>query len=81
MSTLKPEHWQEVSPYLDQALSLPEDERASWLEAFRAERPDLANLVQELLDEHRALANEQFLERSPVPYGESSLATRSGRTH
>lgn len=74
MSTLKPEHWQEVSPYLDQVLSLPEDERGTWLESLRAERPDLANLLQKLLQEHRALANEQFLERSPVPYSESSLA-------
>ncbi len=71
MSTLKPERWQEVSPYLDQVLSLPEDEQATWMETFRAERPDLANLLQELLQEHRALANEQFLERSPVPYSES----------
>jgi serine/threonine protein kinase/tetratricopeptide (TPR) repeat protein len=64
--TLTPEGWREVSPYLDQVLSLPEDERAPWLESFRAERPDLANLLQDLLQEHRALAHQQFLERSPV---------------
>ena len=55
-----------MSPYLDQVLSLPEDERAPRLESFRAERPDLANLLQDLLQEHRALAHQQFLERSPV---------------
>lgn len=66
MRTLSPERWQEVSPYLDQLLALPEDERAPWLESFRAERPDLANLLQDLLEEHRALAQQQFLERSPV---------------
>ena len=66
MRTLTPEGWREVSPYLDQVLSLPEDERAPWLESFRAERPDLANLLQDLLQEHRALAHQQFLERSPV---------------
>jgi hypothetical protein len=66
MHPLSPERWQEVSPYLDQVLSLPEDERASWLESFRTERPDLANLLQDLLKEHRALARGQFLERSPV---------------
>ena len=66
MRTLSPEGWREVSPYLDQVLSLPEDERAPWLESFRAARPDLANLLQGLLAEHRVLAQEQFLERSPV---------------
>ena len=49
MSTLSPDRWQEVSPYLDQVLSLPEDKRAAWMESFRAERPDLADLLQELL--------------------------------
>jgi serine/threonine protein kinase/tetratricopeptide (TPR) repeat protein len=64
--TLSPEGWRKVSPYLDQVLSLPEDERTPWLESFRAERPDLANLLQYLLEEHRALAHKHFLERSPV---------------
>jgi len=67
MSTLSPESWQDVSPYLDQVLSVPENERAAWLESFRAQRPDLANLLGELLEEHRSLANEKFLERPPIP--------------
>ena len=46
MRTLTPEGWREVSPYLDQVLSLPEDERAPWLESFRAERPDLVDFLQ-----------------------------------
>ena len=29
MSTLSPDRWQEISPHLDHALSLPEDERAA----------------------------------------------------
>jgi eukaryotic-like serine/threonine-protein kinase len=66
VSTLSPERWQEVSPYLDQVLSLPEDERAAWMESFRAQKPGLADLLQELLQEHRAAALEQFLERSPI---------------
>ena len=66
MRTFSPQGWREVSPYLDQVMSLPEDERAPWLESFRAERPDLADLLQDLLEEHRVLAQKQFLERSPV---------------
>ena len=75
MSTLSPERWQEVSPYLDQVLSLPEDERAVWMASFRAERPGLADLLKELLQEHHALAQSQFLESSPIELArESSLA-------
>jgi len=65
MSTLSPERWQEICPYLDQAFSLPENERAAWVESFRTEKPELAGLLQELLEEHRALATEHFLEHGP----------------
>lgn len=73
MPTLSPERWQQVSPYLDQVLSLPESERRAWLESFRVQRPDLAGLLQDLLEEHRALAQEKFLERPPIEaaYGTS----------
>jgi serine/threonine protein kinase/tetratricopeptide (TPR) repeat protein len=66
MSTLNPGQWQEISPYLDQMLSLPEEERDRWLQSFRLEKPELAEVLQELLEEHRALADEHFLERMPV---------------
>jgi len=65
MSTLSPERWQEVSPYLDQVLALPEVEQGAWLESFRMQRPDLAGLLQDLVEEHRALAQERFLEQQP----------------
>jgi eukaryotic-like serine/threonine-protein kinase len=73
MFTLNPERWREVSPYLDHALSLPEEGRGVWLSSFRADRPDLAELVQELLQEHRELEQAQFLEH-PQPASETSLA-------
>jgi serine/threonine protein kinase len=74
MSVLSPELWQQISPYLDEALSLSEDERAAWLESLRVHRPDLVNTVRELLEEQRAAAREQFLERQPFPLPESSAA-------
>ena len=82
MATLSPERWQEISPYLDQVLSLPEDERAAWLDSFRAEKPGLVDLVFELLQEHRALAEQHFLERGPAMAANSSLAgqTLAGQT-
>ncbi|HXP85396.1 MAG TPA: serine/threonine-protein kinase [Bryobacteraceae bacterium] len=67
MSTLSPDQWQAVSPYLDQALDMPEEERAAWLATLREQDPAMAAHVQALLDEHRALAQEGFLEHTPVP--------------
>jgi eukaryotic-like serine/threonine-protein kinase len=70
--TLNPKLWQEVSPYLDQVLSLPEAEQSAWMDSFRTQKPELAVLLQELLEEHRALAKEKFLESPPV---EASFST------
>lgn len=74
MSTLNPERWQEVSPYLDHALSLSEEERGDWFVKFRAERPELGAVLEKLLEEHRALVREHFLEHEPErPANECSL--------
>jgi tetratricopeptide (TPR) repeat protein len=45
---------------------LPEEERERWLQSFRLEKPELAAVLQQLLEEHRELADEHFLERMPV---------------
>ncbi len=66
MGLLNPDRWQEISPYLDHALSLSEQERTEWIATFRAERSDLAALLENLLEEHRALAQEHFLEEEPA---------------
>lgn len=66
MSTLSPERWQEISPYLDHALSLTEQDRAAWFETFQLQRPELAELLKDLLNEHSVLANEHFLEGVPL---------------
>ncbi len=36
MSTLHRDEWLALSPYLDQALAMTDDERTEWLSAFRA---------------------------------------------
>jgi len=73
--TLTPDQWREVSPLLDHALSLSDEERASWLTDFREQRSDLASLLEKLLEEHRALAQEHFLEQEPLrPAHDRSLA-------
>jgi eukaryotic-like serine/threonine-protein kinase len=75
VSTLKPEQWREVSRYLDDVLALSESERASWLDSFRLQHPELSDLLQQFLADHRALAEEHFLEHLPDhPLAASSLA-------
>jgi serine/threonine protein kinase len=66
MSTLSPDQWQAVSPYLDQALDMPDEERKAWLMALGEQNPTLAAHLQKLLDEHRVLAQERYLEKGSV---------------
>jgi len=78
MSTLDPEQWEALSPYLDRALALSGDDRANWLASVRSEDPVLASQLQTLLDEHQLLAEERFLERAPVALGDHiALAGRA----
>src|SRR5262245_7386597 len=72
MPKLNPEQWKQASPFLDEVLSLSLQERADWLAAFRQNNPETAELVETLLDEHRAVAEERFLQESPrLPTGQS----------
>ncbi len=77
MSALSPEQWQEISPYLDRALSMSNEERAQWLSDLRAQRSEVADLVEELLKEHEALSDEHFLESQLHSPGENALTGES----
>src|SRR5580700_2530456 len=63
MRTLSPERWQIVSPYLDQALAMTDEAQAAWLLSLREQNPELAAELAALLDEHRSLVQEGFLEK------------------
>ena len=63
---LTPHRWQEISPYLDEALAVPEAERGLWLAAIHNRNPKLGARLEELLNEHRVLAEERFLEAQNV---------------
>jgi eukaryotic-like serine/threonine-protein kinase len=74
---LSPEEWKVVSPYLDQALDLSAEERPAWLASLRQSDPQLADRLQALLEQHRALDQDGFLEQSPpAPRPEAGLAGR-----
>ncbi len=78
MASLDSDRWQEVSPYLDEALALADDQRGPWLAALRASKPQLAELVDDLLSEHRDLARGGFLEGTPLEFLQgASLAGQS----
>jgi serine/threonine protein kinase len=62
MSNLSPDQWQALSPHLDQALAMTEDARVAWLSSLGEQDPALAAQLGALLDEHRVLAQEGFLE-------------------
>jgi serine/threonine protein kinase len=62
MSTLSPDQWQVLSPYLDRALAMTDDERGAWLSSLGERDPALATQLAALLSEHRVLAQEGFLE-------------------
>jgi serine/threonine-protein kinase len=75
MSTLSHDQWLVLSPYLDKALAMTDEERSTWLSSLRAENPNLAAQLEMLFREHRALSDEGFLENRSVGVpGRSGLA-------
>jgi serine/threonine protein kinase/tetratricopeptide (TPR) repeat protein len=78
MPTLSPNEWQAVSPYLDQALAMSEDERAAWLRSLAEQNPTLVAQLTKLLEEHRVLSQEGFLEKGA--FGLPNSASLAGQT-
>jgi serine/threonine protein kinase/tetratricopeptide (TPR) repeat protein len=78
MRTLSPERWQIISPYLDQAFAMTDDARAAWLSSLRQQNPELAAELAALLNEHRILVQEGFLEKGSP--GWSSAPGLAGQT-
>jgi serine/threonine protein kinase len=77
VASLTPDQWQELSPQLDQALALPEKERAVWLSRLKSQRADLGQAIEKLLAEHQVLVHERFLEREVL---EPRTGAAPGRT-
>ncbi len=67
MSILDRDRWKLLSPHLDLALRLPDEERSRWLTALRDESPTLAADLESLIAQQRRIAEERFLEEQ-VPF-------------
>ena len=78
MSIISRDRWHILSPYLDQALTLPPEDRLRWLESLRAEDPTLAVDLGALLEEHRVVEQKRYLETLPGNLGANDSMT--GRT-
>lgn len=78
MSTLNPDQWRQISPYLDQALEMVPEERTAWLSFLREKDANLASILQSLLDEQQRLQREGFLESSLLPTSVGLVGERIG---
>ncbi len=67
MSQLSPDQWQALSPLLDLALEMTDEERRTWLIAFRQENLTVASQLESLLHEHGELTAKGFLESTSLP--------------
>ena len=66
--------WLRASDHLDRVLDLPPHERDACIAAIRATEPDIATDVEAMLDQHRQLSAEGFLDSAPIKPIETSLA-------
>ena len=78
MPTLSPDEWLAISPYLDQALAMSDEERTAWLPALGERNPTLLAQLTDLLAEHQVLSEEGFLEKGG--FGLPNSAGLAGQT-
>ncbi|UWZ84435.1 serine/threonine-protein kinase [Occallatibacter riparius] len=73
--SISSDKWLLLSPYLDQALDLSDEELAPWLSSLRSGAPEVAELLEPLLREHRKLSDDGFLQTLPAELsGQPGLA-------
>ena len=75
MRALDSGRWLRISGHLDRILELPTEQWSAGLAALRADDPEIATDVASMLDQHRRLSQEGFLDSAPpIQAVESSLA-------
>ena len=78
MPGLSPDAWHALSPHLDYALEMTEQTRAIWISSLRLRNPALARQLETLLFDHRASAEDGFLDKAVVEL--PAAATLTGQT-
>jgi serine/threonine protein kinase len=78
MSKLSPDEWRALSPHLDEALEMTEDQRCTWLSSLQTVNPTLASQLELLLEEHRLLSEKGFLEAASMEL--PGKVARAGQT-
>lgn len=78
MSTLTPDQWQQVNPYLDEVLDIAPEQRAAWLANLEKKDAWLATVVRGLLQEQAQIEQEGFLERSVFAAGGALAGQKVG---
>ena len=73
MSTFDSKRWLRVSRHLDDMLDLAPHERPASIAALRERDPDIATDVEAMLDQHRQLSDEGFLDTAPPKPVDASL--------
>src|SRR4051812_8618437 len=63
---INPERWDELSPFLDEALDLEDAAKSVWLRDMSASRPDVADDLRALLAQISSLDKRGFLEANAV---------------
>lgn len=61
MAMLDSDRWKRVQPLLDQALELPDEQRATWLDSLRSSAPELADDLDSLLADEAEADSTGFL--------------------
>jgi serine/threonine protein kinase len=75
---LNPDEWHALSPHLDEALGMNDEERSIWLSWLHSRNPEVASQLEALLYEHQVLTEEDFLERRSVEL--PSASTLAGQS-
>ena len=79
MPPINPERWRALSPYLDQALDVAEEDRAAWLAALSSRDPALADDLQHILAQQRGVSRSRFLERAVLDPQAAAAVTLAGQ--
>src|ERR1700753_2853140 len=78
MPGLSHDAWHSLSPLLDRALEMTEEEREIWISSLRLQDPPLAHQLEILLFDQRALAEDNFLDGRTVEL--PAITTLAGQT-